>query len=74
MAIGTTRLSSKGQVVIPKRVRDELGLEEGDDLVVISKGGQIIIRRLSLDDLIEEAKEAYKEGRTKTTEEVFKDL
>lgn len=40
MTIGTTRLSSKGQVVIPNNVRGELGLEEGDDLVVISKEGQ----------------------------------
>jgi AbrB family looped-hinge helix DNA binding protein len=74
MGIGTTRLSSKGQIVIPKRIREELGLEEGEDLVVIARGSQIIIRRLALEDLIEEAREAYRRGQTKTTEEVFKSL
>lgn len=74
MAIGVTRLSSKGQLVIPKRIREELSLKEGEDLVVIAKGEQIIIRRLTLEDLIAEAQEAYREGRAKTTDEVFQDL
>lgn len=74
MAIGTTRLSSKGQLVIPKRIREELSLEEGEDLVVITKREQIIIRRLTLEDLIEEAQEAYRGGQAKTTDEVFQDL
>jgi len=74
MVFGITRLSSKGQLVIPKRIRDKQGLKEGEDLIVISEGDRIIIRRLSLDDLIEEARQAYKEGRTKTTEELFKEL
>ena len=71
MTIDKTRLSSKGQVVIPKRIREAMQLEAGDDLVVLRKGDQIIIRPLTLENLIEEAREAYREGRTKTTEEVF---
>jgi len=74
MAIDKTRLSSRGQVVIPKRIRDEMRLRAGDDLVVILRGNQIIIRPLTLENLIEEAREAYREGRTKTTEHVFQDL
>ncbi|MCK4246438.1 AbrB/MazE/SpoVT family DNA-binding domain-containing protein [Candidatus Bipolaricaulota bacterium] len=74
MTIDKTRLSSRGQVVIPKRIRDEMQLRAGDDLVVIHRGNQIIIRPLTLENLIEEAREAYREGRTKTTEEVFQDL
>jgi len=74
MTIDKTRLSSKGQVVIPKRIREAMQLEAGDDLVVLRKGNQIIIRPLTLENLIEEAREAYREGRTKTTEEVFQDL
>jgi len=49
-------------------------LRAGDDLVVIHRGNQIIIRPLTLENLIEEAREAYREGRTKTTEQVFQNL
>jgi AbrB family looped-hinge helix DNA binding protein len=34
----TTKLSSKGQVVIPEEVRNDLGLNEGDQFVVIGQG------------------------------------
>ena len=74
MTIDKTRLSSRGQVVIPKRIRDEMQLRAGDDLVVFHRGNQIIIRPLTLENLIEEAHEAYREGQTKTTEEVFQNL
>jgi len=74
MAIDKTRLSSKGQVVIPKRIRDEMQIEPGDDLFVVRKGNQIIICPLTLENLILEAREAYEQGQTKTTEEVFQEL
>ena len=74
MAIDKTRLSSKGQVVIPKRIRDALQMKAGDDLAIFRKGDQIIIRPLTLETLIQEARKAYELGETKTTEEVFEDL
>jgi AbrB family looped-hinge helix DNA binding protein len=40
----TTRLSSRGQVVIPKSVRDHLGLRDGDELVVEETADAIILR------------------------------
>lgn len=44
---GTTRLSSKGQVVIPEGVRTQLGLKEGDQFVVIGKGDAIILKAIA---------------------------
>jgi AbrB family looped-hinge helix DNA binding protein len=38
-----TRLSSKGQVVIPKRVREELGLEPGARFHVRVAEGSIVL-------------------------------
>jgi antitoxin PrlF len=36
------KVTSKGQVTIPKPVRDELGLEEGDYLVLEPKGQYVV--------------------------------
>ena len=43
-AYATTRLSSKGQVVIPEEVRNDLGLNEGDQFVVIGRGDAVILK------------------------------
>ncbi|GAB4500535.1 MAG: AbrB/MazE/SpoVT family DNA-binding domain-containing protein [Anaerolineales bacterium] len=37
------RLSSKGQVVLPKPIRDKLRLKTGDQLVVQLIGGKIVL-------------------------------
>lgn len=39
---GVTTISERGQVVIPVKAREELHLEKGDQLVVISKGHKFI--------------------------------
>jgi AbrB family looped-hinge helix DNA binding protein len=41
-----TKLSSKGQVVIPKDIRDALGWPEGQTLVVRHAGGRAILEPL----------------------------
>jgi len=43
-AYATTKLSSKGQVVIPEEVRNDLGLNEGDQFVVIGQGDAVILK------------------------------
>ncbi len=54
----TTRITSKGQVTIPKAIRERYGLEEGDYLVLEPKGEDLIIRK----------------GRMVTSEEDFEAL
>jgi len=39
------RLSSRGQVALPKAVRDQLGLTEGDRLTVRVEADEIILRK-----------------------------
>ncbi len=43
----TTRLSSRGQVVIPEEIRRDLGLSEGDQFVVIGEGDAVILKTIS---------------------------
>lgn len=70
----TTRISSKGQVVIPKRLRERLGLNTGDSLVVALQGDKLILRRLTLDDILEESERNYEEGRVLSHQETFEAL
>lgn len=37
---GAVKISSKGQIVIPQRVREEFGLSTGDQLIVIGRPEQ----------------------------------
>ena len=69
--VAATKLSSRGQVVIPKRIRDALALQEGDALAVVVQGDRIILRKLTLNDLLEESERNYREGKTLSHEDVF---
>jgi AbrB family looped-hinge helix DNA binding protein len=40
-------LSSKGQIVIPKDIRDALGLREGAKLEVALEGHRVVLRTIS---------------------------
>jgi AbrB family looped-hinge helix DNA binding protein len=44
MTFSTTKLSSKGQVVIPESVRDELQIKEGAHFMVIGQGDTVILK------------------------------
>ncbi|MGD9704602.1 MAG: AbrB/MazE/SpoVT family DNA-binding domain-containing protein [Acidimicrobiia bacterium] len=39
------RVSSKGQVTVPKVVRDALGIEEGDEVVFRVEGNRAVLAR-----------------------------
>jgi AbrB family looped-hinge helix DNA binding protein len=41
----TVRVGPKGQVVVPKAIRDHIGLRPGDDVVVDEIAGEVRIRR-----------------------------
>ena len=39
-----TRLSAKGQMVLPKRIRDELGWQPGQEFQVDREGDRVVVR------------------------------
>jgi AbrB family looped-hinge helix DNA binding protein len=43
----TTRVSSKGQVVIPEAVKKAANVREGEDLLVVAIGDTIVMKKLS---------------------------
>mgnify|MGYP003661949643 CR=1 FL=1 len=50
----TTKLSTRGQVVIPEEIRNRLGLQPGEQFVVIGEGDVVVLKTLKpprLDEL-----------------------
>lgn len=65
----TTRMSSKGQVVIPEEIRDRLGLQSGTQFVVVGDRDVVILKAIAapsmreFDNLIVQARQqARKSG------------
>jgi AbrB family looped-hinge helix DNA binding protein len=71
--VATTRLSSKGQVVIPEEIRLRLGLKTGAEFVVVGERDVVILKSIAppsmkdFDDLVRRARSAARsEGLTKS--------
>lgn len=58
----TTKMSSRGQVVIPERIRKQLRLEPGAEFVVVAKDDVLVFKQLlaprweQFDNLIRDAR------------------
>lgn len=48
-----TKLGPKGQMVIPKILREKLGIKSGSTLLIDEEGGKIIIEKLDVDEFIQ---------------------
>ncbi|MCL2475814.1 AbrB/MazE/SpoVT family DNA-binding domain-containing protein [Candidatus Bathycorpusculum sp.] len=55
-----TIMSEKGQVVIPKSIREELEIKPKTKLLVYGKGDTIIMKKLQLPDLKKEWEDIFK--------------
>jgi AbrB family looped-hinge helix DNA binding protein len=66
--IATTKMSSKGQVVIPEEIRKRLKLKSGSRFVVVSERDVVILKTISppsmdeFDALIADARKQAKEA------------
>ena len=66
MDVETTRMSSKGQIVIPQDIREEMNAREGTLFVVIGGKDTIILKKIevpSKQSLIRELEGIAREGR-----------
>lgn len=57
-----TKLSSKGQIVIPSKIRIELGIEEGSVLGVEKMKDMVILKKIDL-DLVKQFKKSLADVR-----------
>jgi len=46
--IAITRMSSKGQIVVPKNIREGLGLKPGEVFALIGEGDTLVLKRIEL--------------------------
>lgn len=64
----TTKLSSKGQVVIPEEIRNRLGLKPGARFVVLGEGDVVILKVIhspdmaDFDDFVARARKAARDA------------
>jgi len=64
----TTKMSSKGQVVIPEDVRKKMKLDKGTQFAVITEGDVILLKLLTppslnqFDSLVKKARKQVKES------------
>jgi AbrB family looped-hinge helix DNA binding protein len=69
--LATTRMSSKGQVVIPEAIRKQLNLKEGAQFIVVGEGDVVILKAItaptleSFDTLIQKARQQAEESGLK---------
>jgi AbrB family looped-hinge helix DNA binding protein len=72
--LATTKMSSKGQVVIPEDIRKRLKLKAGSQFVVVGENDVVILKSISppsmseFDTLIAEARRQGKEAGLKQSD------
>lgn len=73
-SVSTTRMSSKGQVVIPENIRKQLNLKTGTQFVVVGDNDVIILKSIQkpsldeFDDLIASARQQGKDAKLKKSD------
>lgn len=69
-----TSLSSRGQVVIPQSIRDNLHLHIGEKFIVMGKNDIVILKKIGtpsfrdFDDLLKKTRESVKKKGIKTSD------
>jgi AbrB family looped-hinge helix DNA binding protein len=64
--VATTRMSSKGQVVIPEEVRSRLGIATGTQFIVMGENDVVILKTItppSMDDFDDIINRARRQAR-----------
>ncbi len=69
--IEVTSMSSRGQIVIPLDIREELGLKEGEKFIVVGENDTVVLKKIGMpsfkdfDKLIKKTRDFAKEKNIK---------
>jgi AbrB family looped-hinge helix DNA binding protein len=72
--VATTKMSTRGQIVIPEAIRKRMGLEPGVEFVVVGHGDAIVLKAIrppsmrEFDGVMARAREAAKRARMKRSD------
>ena len=45
MIVKTIKVSEKGQIAIPRSIRERAGIDRGDDLIIMQDNGRILLEK-----------------------------
>ena len=69
----TAKVTSKGQITLPKKVRQKLGVEPGEMVSFEEKEGMVFIRRAVRPSPFDRWTGAFR-GRARSTDELIRNL
>jgi len=67
-----TKLSSRGQVVIPQEIREDMGLKEGTPFAVSRRKNIVMLRAMEMPDMEKELDKLFAWGRKYAKEKGIK--
>ncbi len=59
MKVKTVKVSEKGQIAIPREIREEADIKKGDELILIHEKGKIMLEKV--EEISKEVKEDFKD-------------
>ena len=77
MKAKSVKVSEKGQIAIPKEIRQLMDIEKGDELLLIADGNKIIIEKIQAEnynDLLKLSKKVAKRIWDNEEDEIWNDL
>ncbi|GBE41177.1 MAG TPA: AbrB/MazE/SpoVT family DNA-binding domain-containing protein [Nitrospirae bacterium] len=72
--MATSRLTSKGQITIPKEVREKLGISPGEDLLFEERNEVFYIKKSPRKSPFNKWVGYLKDGKTKKSDSVIEEL
>jgi len=76
--ISIAKVSSRGQVAVPKAIREKMSIKEGDTVLFEERDGEVYIRKvknfLELEGTLPSLKLTVEEIREKAMEEMAKEV